>query len=95
MVCSNSTMPCVGRDLLARFGNDLGMGFQRIAVKPVLENLTSVMPRLPIVVPACIVHAHADHDPERVEAVEQALAEFGILGEMRVICSGCGSSSAG
>src|SRR5436190_1379426 len=31
-----------------------------------------------------VIHAHADHDAERVEAVEQPLAELGFLGEMRI-----------
>src|ERR1700730_15161565 len=31
-----------------------------------------------------IVDAHADHDAERVETVEQPLTEFGILREMGV-----------
>src|SRR6201991_2238687 len=31
-----------------------------------------------------VVDAHADHDAQRVNAVEQPLAEFGLLGKMRV-----------
>jgi hypothetical protein len=44
------------------------------------------MPRLPTVVPSVvfIVDAHPDHDAERIEAVEQPLAELSVFGKMRI-----------
>src|SRR5258708_24856859 len=66
-------------------GNDLGVGFQRIAVKHRLQKLdvghAEIADRR---AERGVVNAHADHDAEGVEAVEQPLAEFGGFREMRI-----------
>src|SRR5262245_37598425 len=74
------------RPLLAlALGDDLGVRSQRIAVKYGLGELD--LGHAEIADGGAergVVDAHADHDAERVEAVEQALAELGFFREMRV-----------
>src|SRR6267142_4049148 len=71
--------------LALALGDDLGVRLERIAVKYRFWKLdvghAEVADRG---AERRIVDAHADHDAERIEAVEQPLAEFGIFGEMRI-----------
>ena len=67
------------------FGNDPGMSFQGIAMEYRLRKLD--IGHAEIADGGSkrgVVHAHADHDPERVEAVEEPLAELGCFGEMSI-----------
>ena len=66
-------------------GDDLGVRLQRIAMEHGLGKFdighAEIADRG---AERGIIHAHPDHDPQRIEAVEQPLAEFSALGEMRV-----------
>src|SRR5438105_5580 len=69
---------------LAR-GNDLGVRPQGIAVEYGLGEFDLGHAEIADSgAEGGVVDAHADHDAERVEAVEQPLAELGLLGKMRV-----------
>src|SRR3954451_7367210 len=76
----------LGRPRLAgALGDDLGVRLERIAVKHRFWKFDVGHAE----VADCgaerrIVDAHADHDAERIKAVEQPLAEFGIFGEMGI-----------
>src|ERR1700745_2329026 len=71
--------------LALALGDDLGVRSQRIAMENGLGEFHLGHAQIADSgAERGVVDAHADHDAERVEAVEQPLAELGLLGEMRI-----------
>src|ERR1700710_2661681 len=71
--------------LAGAFRNDLGMRLQRIAMKYRFWELDIGHAEIADGgAQRRVIDAHANHDAERIKAVEQPLAEFGAFGEMRV-----------
>ena len=78
-------MPASGRDLLSRLVTTSVVTCSVSPWNTGLGNFTSVMPRLPMVVPMRrVVDGDADHDAQREEAVDQRLAPLGLAGELVV-----------
>ena len=83
--CSNSTTPASGARLDTRTERTIDRARIVSPWNTGLGNSTLFMPRLAIVVPSVVSPTrHADHQPQREQRVDDALAEFGGLRKLLV-----------